>query len=62
MDSKRWWQSKTVWINVLTLVVSVGDLLLGSPLVSGTSAADYIVSMVAAANLALRFVTVLPLE
>ena len=61
MDSKPWYLSKTVWVNVLLLIVSIGDALLGSPLVRGTPVADHITSVVAAVNLALRFLTGVPL-
>lgn len=61
MDEKPWYLSKTVWINVLLLVVSICDALLGSPLVSGTPVADHITSVVSAVNLVLRFLTVAPL-
>lgn len=61
-NAKPWYLSKTVWVNVLLLIASIGDALLGSPLVNGTPLADHIASAVSAVNLVLRFLTVTALS
>ena len=58
MSSKSWYTSKTIWVNILTLVVSVGAQLTDS---LPPALAAKLVSVVAVANILLRFATDKPL-
>lgn len=54
MDSKPWWKSKTVWLNVLAGAAELSQVL---PLPPGT------VAIIAAiANVGLRFITDQPVH
>ena len=51
---KRFWQSKTIWFNVLAFVIFVLDLVLKTNLIVDK---NVLAIMVAVLNLALRFKT-----
>ena len=51
---KRFWQSKTIWFNVLAFVIFVLDLVLKTNLIVDK---DVLAILVAVFNLALRFKT-----
>ncbi len=61
MDSKKSWQSKTVWLNAVTLAVAVAGFLSGHELVQQNPYAIAILVMLqSAGNLILRFSTTKP--
>ena len=51
--TKAWYQSKTLWLNTVALLLAVGDYLLGTGLLTAQSAA-VVVSVVGVLNVALR--------
>ena len=53
---KPWYQSKTLWFNLLSLVVMVGSGQFGIPISSGLA-----VPLLAAANIGLRLISSQPL-
>jgi hypothetical protein len=60
--AKKWWQSKTIWINAITAATATLTVLGGQQIVSdhpGASAA--IVAVLGGLNIALRLVTLLPI-
>lgn len=57
MESKAWYQSKTVWVNVITLL-SVAPLLPEFNAILPPAATKYVLAIVAVANLALRLFSV----
>lgn len=55
---KPWYLSKTVWVNVLTLIVAILGLLAGNDLIAQhPQVVAAIASSVAAINVLLRFLT-----
>lgn len=59
---KKWWQSKTVIVNGLTAAAAVLATLQGQAIIAeNPKATAAIVAAVSAVNIALRFVTVLPI-
>lgn len=64
MDTKNWWASKTVWLNVLTFVVAALVLVAGPdfPVAIPEDVAKYILGVVALLNLGLRFITETPIK
>lgn len=59
---KPWYKSRTVIVNALTAAVAVGTALAGQQIVKDyPSFAASLTASVAALNMALRFVTVLPI-
>ena len=60
--TKNWTRSRTILLNSLTLAVSVLTVVSGSELVADyPKAAAAIVAALAAANIALRFITSRPI-
>lgn len=57
MDSKPIWQSKTFWVNGLTLAAAVLTALSGQSQHIPADWLPYIASGIAAVNIALRFLT-----
>lgn len=56
-------QSKTLWVNYLALAAALLTVVAGSPVVAEyPRAASGIAAALAAVNVALRFLTVVPLE
>ena len=59
---KKWWQSKTVIVNVLTAAAAVLTTLQGSAIIAEyPKATAAVVAALGGVNVALRFVTVLPI-
>jgi len=52
---KKWWKSKTVWFNVVTIAVGVAGQLLG--VVKSETATVALTLVVGLGNVALRFIT-----
>ncbi len=52
MNSKPWWQSKTIWVNVATLAVAAASGTLGIPIPQHVA-----VPVLAIANVVLRLMT-----
>ncbi len=62
LDTKKWYLSKLVWVNTLTLVVGVVGYLAGSDIIAQYPAIlAALVAVQGAVNVALRFVTWQPL-
>jgi hypothetical protein len=60
---KKWYQSKTVWINALVLIVGVLGYLMGHELIVDN--ADWVAILIAiqgAANVVLRFISYKPIN
>lgn len=52
------WQSKTFWVNLLTLIAGVLGMILGSDLIADyPQASALLVSIIGAVNIVLRFIT-----
>lgn len=59
---KKWYESKTVWVNVLTLVAGMVGYLAGHDLIADhASAVAVLVAIQGGVNVALRFVTAKPI-
>lgn len=59
---KKWWQSKTVIVNALTAGVAVLTTLQGQAIIAEyPKATAIVVALISGLNIALRFVTVLPI-
>ena len=59
---KKWWQSKTVIVNALSAGIAVLTTLQGQAIVAEyPKATAIIVAALSGLNIALRFVTVLPI-
>ena len=57
-ESKKWFQSKTIWLNVVTFTASGLGALAGSEwITSNPEAAAVVGGLVALCNIVLRFVT-----
>lgn len=62
MNAKPIWQSKTIWVNGLTLAAGVLSLVAGSDLIAAfPRAAAAVVTTLGVVNVALRFVTTTPI-
>lgn len=61
--SKKWWQSKTMWVNIAAIVVAVQQLLtdLPSDVVPGWLLAS-VAGLLAVVNIILRLVTSKPIS
>ena len=58
MDPKAWWGSKTIWFNILTLVVAVLMAVSESPILAEyPQATEVLLMVVGVINLILRSVT-----
>lgn len=59
---KKWYQSKTLWVNVLTLVAGTVGYIAGHDLIADhSSVVALLVAIQGGVNVALRFVTVKPI-
>jgi len=59
---KKWWQSKTVIVNALTATAAVLATLIDQQIIAEhPQAAAIAVAVLSGVNVALRFVTVLPI-
>ncbi len=54
---KKWYQSKTIIVNVLTMIAAVGVFLQGDFVAANPEYATMIAAVIAGVNIALRFVT-----
>lgn len=57
MQSKQWWKSKVLWLNLVGLLLAIGDAVSGLNLVPPTT----LVAVMAVLNAVLRFITSKPL-
>lgn len=60
--AKKWYHSKTVWVNVLTIIASVATTLNEWLTAGDFSAAGISLLVIALANLGLRFITSEPIR
>jgi hypothetical protein len=58
--SKQWWESKTIWVNILTLLAMVISQIMGWEDMKSYAPTLLIVSN--AINLVLRFVSTAPIK
>jgi len=59
---KPWWQSKTVIVNLLTAGIALGTTLQGQAIITEyPRATAVIVAAISGLNVALRFITYLPI-
>ena len=58
METKKWWQSKTVWLNVISLGLELTQLLSGVNWIP----AGTLTLVTNTLNIALRFITKAPIE
>lgn len=57
-ESKQWFLSRTIWINVITLLIDAADTLGGvSITATGTEIDNIAIAVIAAVNIYLRFAT-----
>lgn len=61
MDAKPWYESKTIWLNALAIVVAVGYYLLDQPGVVPAQYLVYATAVIGALNLVLRMLSSQPL-
>ncbi|MGB1225311.1 MAG: hypothetical protein ACPHCN_14365 [Mycobacterium sp.] len=60
--TKPWWQSKTIWLNLVAFAVAVIGAGLDTELIRSSPQAVYVATVaLAGANMALRFVTGRPI-
>jgi hypothetical protein len=60
--AKKWWQSKTIWINAITAATATITVLAGQQIVTDHPAiAAGLVAVLGGLNVALRLVTLLPI-
>lgn len=57
---KPWWQSKIMWVAILTALAGAGDALSGSA-VLGSQIGDLVIALVGIINLFLRRITAQPI-
>ncbi len=62
METKPWYESKTVWLNALAILVAVGYYLLDQPGVVPAQYLVYATAIIGALNLVLRMLTTQPIE
>lgn len=63
LQAKRWYLSRTVWFNLLTLSASAGVFFLGPQFgVSEAEVNALSIAIVNAVNIALRFITTQPIS
>lgn len=58
--SKQWWESKTIWVNILTLVAMIISQIMGWEDMKSYAPTLLIVSN--AINLVLRFISTAPIK
>lgn len=61
MDSKRWWASKIVWVNLVALVATVAPLVGLDMGLDAEKQASIVAGVMAVVNIVLRFVTNKPI-
>ena len=63
MNSKPWYASKTIWINVIAFIATMATVFgVDLPFELGTEAqAEIVAAIMAVVNIALRFVTASPI-
>lgn len=60
--AKKWWQSKTIWINSITAATATITVLAGQQIVTDHPAiAAGLVAALGGLNIALRLITCLPI-
>jgi hypothetical protein len=62
MDSKKWFESRTIWFNLATLLVLIASVLADPALVNDPMVLKWAAVAVAIGNVALRFVTSVAIE
>ena len=63
MESKPFWESRTLWVNLLTTGISVLGLVAGSDLIAEyPRAVAAIAALIGVANIVLRFLTTVPVS
>ena len=62
MENKKWWESKTVWFNLLSGILAILATVKGASLGLPDWGIALIDSGVAVGNIWLRFVSSVPLE
>lgn len=61
MEPKPWWQSKTIWVNALTLAVLIIGVLVTQDGVIPESWLKWLAAVSAVVNVVLRFITEQPI-
>lgn len=61
METKRWWQSRMVWFNVLSGIVGVATTMSESPLASDPKVKAGFTAFVGIGNIVLRLITDKPI-
>lgn len=61
MDAKPWWESKTMWVNILTVLIAALILVADTPILS-PDAKTYLLLASGVANLVLRCITEQPIK
>lgn len=54
-ETKAWWKSKTIWVNVISLIIALATVAIDSP-VTNEALDKVLLSGVAAINIILRLV------
>lgn len=60
-ESKPWFQSKTVWFNIVSMAVTVAALLADPGVVSDPRVVGIAAAVVTVGNMALRVITAVPI-
>lgn len=58
METKKWWQSKTVWVNIISMTLELVQIF-GEVQILPTGTLTLITNVL---NIALRYVTKVPLQ
>ncbi len=59
---KKWYESRTLWFNLASLLVLVASILTDATLVSDPAVLKYAAIAVAIGNVILRFFTSMPID
>ena len=62
MDSKKWFESCTIWFNLATLLVMIAGVLTDPALINDPAVLKYAAIVVAVGNVVLRFLTSMAIE
>lgn len=60
--NKKWWMSRTVWLNIFSAVLAMLTALTGGSFGLSPQISWFIMAAIAVVNIVLRFISVVPLD